>query len=1015
MNSNTRQPAEFDPLVDTLPARFVVGIDLGTTNSAVNYVDTEQDPWSIKTFKIPQQVSVNETEALESLPSFYFQPILGNAQDKRESDFCVGAWARDETAKSTRRGISSAKSWLCHSGVDRSAALLPWNGAEDVRRLSPIEVSAAYLKHIAVAWNREFPLFPLDQQDVVVTLPASFDEVARELTIAAAAQAGLSRIFLIEEPQAAFYAWVYRHAEDWQHRMSVGQKILVCDIGGGTTDFTLIRVRSNTRSKILNEHDAADTADTSDSSEASKHCVQFHRVAVGDHLILGGDNLDLAVAKYIEKKLVSSDHQLEPHQWDALIGISRKVKESMLTPDQPDVMTVNLPGRGSKLVGGSLQTEITRDEILELLLEGFLPSVSVNEVPQRHQSGFQEFGLPYASDPAITRYLGSFLKTHAQTGCEEWPDTETNVGFEANNVGKIEGDRVGQDDPEQWLREMRPDIVLFNGGFFASPFLKQRVLQQLNEWFATDNEPDWVPQVLENPRLDLAVAQGAAYYGMVRRDRGVRIAATLARSYYIEIGGGSQSSAVCIMPGSAQAGESFKLNDRKMRLTIGQPVEFRLLVSSVRLADQPGLVLPLDREQLTALPPIRTVLKSNRRSETGELQVQLTASLTELGTIDLACQEIDQDRMWRLQFDVRSTTQTDVAQHQGLGESEGVLDETVWSDAESILQLTFATNRETKIKANVKNSGGTTMEIASSDPKQLIHSLKSALGIDREQWPMSLLRRIWETLIEHQSGRKISPQHESRWLNLLGYALRPGYGVALDDWRVTETWRIVGQKTWHNGSYLRNELLVLWRRLAGGLSRGQQMAIAEPWLACTRNFRRQGQGKPPRGAIAILRPEEMIEVWRLLGAMELLPTEVKRELGETILELLDKPKMVKVRPAMVWALGRLAQRRPLYGPLNTVLPVDVTGQWIDRLLASTCAGTGAELGMPLTLVQMARMTGDRYRDVDNSRLNHVINWLERNQIDPKLIDLVSSVGVLDREQQGQILGDSLPIGLMLDN
>jgi len=316
---------------------------------------------------------------------------------KNAATACVGAWARDEMARTPGRGIASAKSWLCHAAVDRTSALLPWQAAADVKRLSPVEVSGSYLSHIAAAWDQQFPDNRLADQDIVLTLPASFDEVARELTVEAAAK--------------AFYAWVYKHdqskhdlSEDagWQSKVSVGQKILVCDIGGGTTDLTLIRVKRAAEQETDNEETSTSTAER----------VQFHRVAVGQHLILGGDNLDLAIAKHIEAKLTDGG-QLESHQWDVLVGSSRKVKEQMLSDDAPESMTVSLPGRGSKLIGGSQQTEVTRSEIRELIFEGFLPEVAIEDRPTYHASGFQEFGLPYASDPAITRYLADFLMSHA--------------------------------------------------------------------------------------------------------------------------------------------------------------------------------------------------------------------------------------------------------------------------------------------------------------------------------------------------------------------------------------------------------------------------------------------------------------------------------------------------------------------------------------------------------------------------------------------------------------------------
>ena len=438
--------ASVDLVAEAAPSRFVVGIDLGTTNSAATYVDTHQSPWRVRTFEIPQLVDAGQIEARETIPSFHYQAAQGELgkdalrlpwSNGGAQDFAVGVFARDHGTQSPGRLIASAKSWLCHSGVDRTADLLPWHGAADVERLSPVEVSSRYLRHIHDAWNHRWPKQPLSEQEIVLTLPASFDEVARELTVAAAQRAGLPRVVLIEEPQAAFYAWIDANADDWQERVEPGQKILVCDIGGGTSDFTLICVRR--------------------SADDAAGRVQFHRVAVGDHLILGGDNLDLALARRLEAKLGGAAG-LAPRQWDVLVRTCRRVKEDLLGDGAPERVTVNLPGSGSRLIGGGLQTEASRDDVQQLLLDGFFPPVQLDDQPQRHQSGFQEFGLPYAADAAITRYLAAFLSAHRHAG---------------------DGEHVESADHDS----ARPDIVLFNGGVLESSAIRQRLLKVLSSWF----------------------------------------------------------------------------------------------------------------------------------------------------------------------------------------------------------------------------------------------------------------------------------------------------------------------------------------------------------------------------------------------------------------------------------------------------------------------------------------------------------------------------------------------------
>lgn len=958
---------EFDPLVDRLPARYVVGIDLGTTNSAVCYVDTRETTWSVRVFAIPQLVGPSQVEARETLPSFHYQPVAGRISgslrlpwSQSEPEHAVGILARDEGAKTPGRLIGSAKSWLCHSGVDRTAALLPWQGAADVERLSPIAVSARFLAHITAAWNATFPRDPLAEQDLVLTLPASFDEVARELTIQAAALAGLSRVVLIEEPQAAFYAWVYKHAGDWHQRVQPGQKILICDIGGGTTDFTLIRVRAD------EAQSPASGPGSSDGPPLPR--LQFHRVAVGDHLILGGDNLDLALAHHVEARLANeSGGKLSADQWDVLVRSCRRVKETLLSDPAPERLTVHLPGSGSKLIGGGMRIEVERDAIRELLSDGFLPRTALTENPQKRQSGFQEFGLPYASDAAMTRYLASFLTAHRHAGAEAL----------AADCAPLDHDPA------------RPDLVLFNGGFFASPVLRERMLEVLASWFSSEQHA-WRPVLLDNDRLDLAVARGAAYYGMVRRGEGVRIAANLARSYYIGVAA-QPPAAVCLVPGSATPGQDITLADRTLELTISVPVEFPLLVSSTRLTDLPGELVPIDPEQMRTLPPIRTVLRAERRSETGAVPVQLHARLTEIGTIELWCSEVGRARQWRLQFDVRSATQTDVAPHESQAESEGVVDETTWHRCRELLARVFATG--------------------SDEPAEsLMKRLAAVAGTDRGTWPTSLLRRMWEALLELDSGRRKSAAHEARWLNLLGFALRPGYGLAVDDWRVAETWRALQGKLAHDTPTIRQESLILWRRLAGGLSPGQQRAIAEPQLAAVRSlYRRFASGK--QSGEWTLQPAESTEVWRLLGSLELLAVPVKLELGGMLLDLHSKKKLANVRESIVWAIGRLGQRIPVYGPLNTVVPREKAEQWLKRL-REQAEPTGIDA---LAVMQLARRTGDRHRDLSDHERNETVRWLQQHAASEHLVQLVQVGGRLERDDEKQIFGESLPLGLRLSN
>lgn len=937
---------------ETTKPRYVVGVDLGTTNSAVNYIDTEKRPDRIEVLPIPQVVAPGQVEPLPTLPSFHYEPAAGEltAESLRlpwptdEAGWAVGTFARDHGALVPSRLIASAKSWLCHSGVDRTAELLPWQAAPDVERLSPVEASSRYLLHIRNAWDAAHPKHPLAAQDIALTLPASFDEVARELTVKAAARAGLKRVVLIEEPQAAFYAWIDAHAGDWERLVTPGQKILVCDIGGGTSDFTLIRVRGGEGGKI-----------------------QFHRVAVGEHLVLGGDNLDLALAHHLEQRLTEGQSKLQGRVWASLIRRCQTVKEQLLGDDAPESLTVNLPSTGTRLIGGGRQIELSQAEVREVLLDGFFPKVDFNDAPRSRASGFQEFGLPYAPDPAMTKYLAAFLRAHREVGLDE-PEKAAYA--------------------EAGIDPARPDIVLFNGGLFNSSAIRQRVLEVIRDWFAAD-DAGWQPLVLDNERLDLAVARGAAYYGMVRRGTGTRIAAGLARTYYLGVED-QQSRAVCVAPAGIEPGDEAHVKDLELQLLVSRPVEFPPYVSSTRLTDRPGELVQVDREQMTSLPPIRTVLHTRRRSEGETVPVELHARLGEIGTLELWCSEVDGRRSWRLQFDVRSATQTDVEARRTTGESEGFVDEETWQECRRLIEKTFGPEGKDK-------------------PEGLVKRLARAIGSSRNRWPATLLRRFWELLADLEAGRRRSAKHEARWLNLAGFSLRPGYGLAVDDWRVDETWRLVQGKLIHPSSACRTEGWILWRRIGGGLAAGQQQALAEPLLAPVRGLHRQATTGKGRGVDINLSAQDAAEAWRLLGSLELLSTSLKIDLGVIIGDLFSRRKMEAVRPAMVWALGRIGARQPSYGPLNTVVPAEVAAKWLDALIDSRAT----EPAHLLSVMQIARRTDDRYRDLPEKHRARAGQWLKDHEAPEHFVELVTEGGALDRQEQGLVFGESLPRGLMV--
>ena len=592
--------------------RSAIGIDLGTTNCALALSlppgGATEDPPAVEIIPLPQLTNPGEVRAEALLPSFLFLP--GPADFPEGSlalpwngapQHVVGKLAQQCGTENAGRLVTSAKSWLSHSGVDRTSPLLPTAAPEGVARVSPVDASRAYLEHIRDAWNHLHPDQPFATQQVLVTVPASFDAAARDLTLKAAEQAGYPGVILLEEPQAAFYAWIERHP-DWRERVSVGDRILVVDVGGGTTDFTLIAVKDEQGSLTL------------------------ERVAVGEHILLGGDNMDLALARHVEAGLAAKGTKLDTLQLNALWQQCRAAKEKLLAEDtaggnKEKEQTLTVLGRGSSLIGGTIKAKITRAEIATLLEDGFFPDVVSTDLPERRpRSALQSMGLPYANDAGITRHLARFLRS-----VEE---------------GKLAA----------------PTHVLFNGGVFRATALRERLLRILNAWLAAESQP--AAQELAGADLMHAVARGAAYFGRTRQDRGVRIRGGIPRTYYVGIEeampavpfGRPPVRPLTVVPFGMEEGASHRFADREFGLVVGEPAEFRFYVSSTRRGDPAGLMLEQLTSELEELEPIQVTLPAGEGS--GVVPVSLETDITETGVLQLWCVARD-GRRWKLEFNVR--------------------------------------------------------------------------------------------------------------------------------------------------------------------------------------------------------------------------------------------------------------------------------------------------------------------------------------------------------------------------
>jgi Hsp70 protein len=610
-----------------LAGKYIVGIDLGTTNSALARCSAtatgEESPIEVRS--IPQLVNPNEVAERTLLPSFLYIPgeldfPKGSLTLPWESEpkFLIGELARKRGAESPNRLIASAKSWLSYSGVDRTAPILPWQASEDVLKLSPVEASSQFLQYLRTVWDSgevgEQGELALAEQDVLLTVPASFNEEARELTRRAAEQAGYPHVTLLEEPLAAFYAWLESQGDAWRHRIQVGDLVLVCDVGGGTTDLSLI---------VVSEENGD---------------LTLKRVAVGDHILLGGDNMDLALARVLEQRLEALGNRIDTWQLHGLWHQCRIEKEKLFESPKTQKRPITLLGKGTKLIGGTIRTELVREDLDRVLVEGFFPKVASGELPARQRRvGFQELGLPYAADPAITKHLARFLSEQVRNSPEAADIRRGPSGLAC------------------------PTHILFNGGVMKAAVLRDRVVEVLNSWLRKEGfDALGAEQILEAPDLEHAVARGATYYGKARRGRGVRIRSGASRSYYIGIesampavpGMEAPLKALCVVPFGMEEGTEAAIPSREFGLVVGEPAEFRFLSSSVRKQDQVGSLLEDWGTDIEELSPLEVTLKLDG-PQGAIVPVRLATRVTELGTLEVWCVSRDGAQRWKLELNIR--------------------------------------------------------------------------------------------------------------------------------------------------------------------------------------------------------------------------------------------------------------------------------------------------------------------------------------------------------------------------
>ena len=960
--------------------QYIVGIDLGTTHTVVAFAplnaEKEGSPAAladIRLFDIAQLVAPGEVAALPLLPSSRYQASAGElaasalqlpwaasaASDEAGSaPVVMGQLARQLGAQVPGRLVSSAKSWLSHAAVDRLAPVLPWGAPADVPKVSPVEASASYLRHVRAAWNWQFPGHPLEQQELVLTVPASFDEGARALTLNAAQQAGLPQLRLLEEPQAVFYDWLLRHRTGLADALAQTRLVLVCDVGGGTTDLSLIKV------ELVNGQ------------------PQLTRIAVGNHLMLGGDNMDLALAHVVESRLSApagqpAERPLSASQLAQLMERCRAAKEQLLAADAPEHTLLTLLGSGARLIGGSRSVALTREEVERLIVDGFFPKVGADAHVKQTRSGIVAFGLPYARDPAITRHIADFLRQHGAA---------------------------------------MPDALLLNGGVFRADALVQRLAQTLGEWRGAPL------RLLHNDNPDVAVARGAVAYALSQHGLAPRIGGGSARSYFLQLDESKDTAkvrAICILPRGSEAGQEMLLADRIFSLRLGQPVSFQLFSSVADTAEQAtpqlGELVTLNGAAFVRLPPLVMVLQAAVETplkpafSRQDLPVQLATSLTEVGTLEMYCVSLtDTNQRWLLAFDLRQpgTTEGGLKQApEGPKNAAPVADRVANRMAEAIdkIDRIFGTNKQ---------------QVNPKDVTQLRVQLERLLG-DRAQWTTPVLRQLFDALWQRARGRRRTIEHERVWLNLVGYGLRPGFGDPLDAWRVEQLWTLFAAGVQYpNDKQVCAEWWTLWRRVAGGLAAADQLRLLNDFAF---NLQINEKGLDGKEGADTTKPVAGShgDMLRLGASLERIPAAYKAEIGEWLLGRLQagqtgsNPRAghdIANDSLTLWALGRIGARTPFYGSSHDVVPAETVSSWMDTLLALDWKHLDAAA---FAAVNLARVTDDRARDLPLVLREKIMVRLLAANAPPGWVEMVRHKVALDEATERRVLGESLPPGLKL--
>ena len=843
--------------------QYYVGIDLGTTNTvmAFSVLDRTGPDHTIEVFPIEQLVGPGTVAPRPFLPSVRYHPVEGElAEDQCQLPWqhqrlegepyaVMGVWAQQLSRQVDGRGVVSAKSWLCHNHVDRTAAILPWGHDVAVPKISPMLAQASVLNYCRHAWNHAHPDALLEHQKVVLTVPASFDEAARALTKNAAQRAGLPHVQLLEEPHAACYDWLFNHRHDLSG-LHDSRVLLVADVGGGTSDFSLMNVTLDNRALDGGE-------------------LAIERVAVGEHLLLGGDNIDLALGLNIEQHLAGdSNKRCSASELSQIQQQSQWAKEQLLRVDAPESLSVTILGRGARLLKNKQVVNVTKAEVEAIALDQFLKRTPWATAPEQRQAGMVDYGLPYVHDPVFSKHLGQFLDKNQALIAEQSAGT------------------VKADGP------VLPDAVLLNGGFFHSQVVCDQVVELLQHW---SNDPHYQPTVLANSDPAQAVARGAVAFQLAKQGVGLTIGGGAPHDYWLVVGNGDGSqSAVCILPRGTAEGMALTLEDHAFSVVVNQPVQFLVLTTDDEKTPL-GTVAPIP-ESGHWLPPMLTEVDAFTEDQT----VNLVATYSELGVLELTLVSVDGQVKQPLSLNLRGKS------HRSAHFQTAVSDDFVWAHERLIRHWV---TKGVDVKAL----------------KGLRAELEKRLGA-RDEWSLDDLRHLADGLIECATKRRRSDAHERIWLNWTGFCMRPAVGHPLDPWRLDRLWPL-----WEEGPHFKNQRQVwsewwtFWRRLVPGLSVHQQHTILErigPWVDPSNQKRRAIQ--------ADIKDKDYESVVRLLGSLEAISVERKCEAAQWLMTRLGSSKEPVVS---WWALGSLGARTLLFAGAQGVVPASTVESWVECALA----------------------------------------------------------------------------------